>query len=120
MEGIVLVAATLSNFVSETVLSTNIAALISSSGKEKKFIGKATFTNTGSAVVAVTVWRLASTTTPIDSSGGNWLVKRFIQPQKVWECDNIELHVVAESMSLFATADTANVVNVDISGVTET
>lgn len=112
-------ASTLNNFKSETQLTTSAAAMASAGASEKLFIGKATFTNTSASAVEVTVWRIATATTPTTGSGGNWLDKKSIQAGKVWECDKIQGHVLGNSMSVFASADTASVINADVSGVTE-
>ena len=110
---------TLANFTSETQLGTSDSQLVATTGSEKKFIGKATFTNTSASAVEITVWRLLTATTATTGSGGNWLDKRTIQPGKVWECDKLEGHVLGNSMKVSALAGTASVINADISGVTE-
>jgi hypothetical protein len=111
--------ATLANFTSETQLGTSDSQLVATTSTEKKFIGKATFTNTSAAAVEVTVWRIATTTTATTGSGGNWLDKRTIQPGKVWECDKLMGHVLGNSMQIRAVAGAASVINADLSGVTE-
>lgn len=112
-------ASTLNNFSSEKQLSTTADALASAGSTEKIFIGKTTFTNTSASAVEVTVWRIATATTPTTGSGGNWLDKKTVQPGKVWECDKLESHVLGNSMSIYASATADNVVNADVSGVTE-
>ena len=111
--------ATLANFTSETQLGVTDSQLVSTSTSETKFIGKATFTNTSASAIEVTVWRLATATTATTGSGGNWLDKRTIQAGKVWECDKLLGHVLGNSMQVRAVAGTANVINADLSGVTE-
>lgn len=112
-------ASTLNNFSSEKQLTLTADALASAGSSEKVFIGKATFTNTSSNPVEVTVWRIATATTPTTGSGGNWLDKKTVQPGKVWESDKLESHVLGSNMSVFALADTTGVINADLSGVTE-
>lgn len=112
-------ASTLNNFSSEKQLTSSADSLASSTESEKIFIGKVTFTNTSSSSVEVTVWRIATSTTPASGSGGNWLDKKSVQAGKVWECDKLESHVLGNSMSIYASADTDNVINADVSGVTE-
>jgi hypothetical protein len=112
-------ATTLDNFTSEKLLTTAFDGLVAAQATEKKFIGKATFTNTSTSPVEVTVWRIATATTPTTGSGGNWTDKKTIQPGKVWECDKIEAQVLGGSMSIFATAATTGVINANLSGVTE-
>lgn len=112
-------ASILGNFTSETQVGTGSTSLTSTLSTEKKFIGKATFTNTSALPVEVTVWRVLTATTPTTGSGGNWLDIKTIQPSKVWECDKLEQHVLGGLMSIYATAGTASVINADLSGVTE-
>ena len=112
-------ASTLGNFTSETQLGTSSTSLVSTTSSEVKFIGKATFTNTSASAVEVIVWRVLTATTPAAGSGGNWLDKKTIQPNKVWECDKLEQHSIGNNMSIFATAGAASVINADLSGVTE-
>lgn len=111
--------AELGNFTSETQVGTSATTLTSTSGTEKKFIGKATFTNTSVLPVLVTVFRIATASTATPGSGGNWLDERTIQPGKVWECDKLEQHVLGNTMKIVAIAGTASVINADVSGVTE-
>ena len=111
--------ATLDNFTSENRLGTSIADLVFTTGTEKKFIGKATFTNTSSSPVEITFWRIRQGSTPTEGSGGNWLDMKTIQPGKTWEATKLESHVLGPSMSVKAKAGTASVVNADLSGVTE-
>ncbi len=112
-------ASTLTNFTSELQLTTSPITLTNTTSSEVKFIGKATLTNTSAVKVEVTVWRIATTSTPTATSGGNWLDKKTIQPGKVWEVDKLESHTLGQSMTIFAEADTASVINADLSGVTE-
>ena len=112
-------ASLLTNFTSETQVGTGSTSLVSTTSSEQKFIGKATFTNTSTLPVEITVWRVFTATTPTTGSGGNWLDIKTIQPGKVWECDKLEQHVLGSLMSVFATAGTASVINADLSGVTE-
>jgi hypothetical protein len=112
--------AVLSNFTSEIQVGTGSTSLVSTTADETKFLGAVTFTNTSSSAVLVTVYRIL-TATPISSgSGGNWIDRRSIQPGKVWKVDKLESQVLSANMSIFATAATANVINADLSGVTET
>lgn len=112
-------AASLENFTSEKKVGSVNTILVSTTGTEKKFIGKATFTNTSVLPVEVRIWRIATASTPTTTSGGNWLDVRTIQPGKVWEADKLESQVLGNSMSVYALAGTASVINADLSGVTE-
>jgi len=112
-------ASTLANFTSELQVGTGTTTLTNTSSSEVKFLGKVTLTNTSALGVEVTVWRIATATSPTTGSGGNWLDKKTIQPGKVWEVDKLEAHTLGNSMSVYAQAGTASVINADLSGVTE-
>lgn len=111
--------ATLGSFSHETKVGTGFTTLVSTTESETKFLGKVVFTNTSALPVEVTVWRILTATTPVAGSGGNWSIKKTIQPGKDKEFTGIESQVLDPSMSLIATAGTAGVINADISGVTE-
>jgi hypothetical protein len=111
---------TLNSFVSETQLTASEATLLSTNTSEKKFIGKVTLTNTYTSNVEVTLWRVASSTTGTTGSGGNWIFKETIPAGKVLTVDKLQGHVLGYSMKISGLADTASVINVDISGTTET
>ena len=115
-------ATTLSNFTSETQLTTSEVALVSTTAtaSQKKLIGMATVTNTSDTAVEVTVWRLAVDTIGTTGSGGNWLWKQTIYPYSTVRIDKIITHVLDSSMKISALADTAGVINIDISGTSET
>jgi len=112
--------ATLNSFVSETQLTTSEVALVSTSSSEKKFIGMATVTNTSILNVEVTLWRILEATTGTAGSGGNWTWKKTIPANTTVRIDKIMGHVLDNSMKISALADVASVVNIDISGTTET
>jgi len=111
---------TLNNFVSETQLTASEATLVSTNTSEKKFIGKFTLTNTSDSNVQVTLWRVASTTTGTTGSGGNWIYRETIPAGKVVTVDKLQGHVLGNSMKISGLAGTASVINVDVSGTTET
>ena len=111
---------TLSNFTSETQLTTSEVSMLSTSTTEKKFIGMATVTNTSASNVEVTLWRLATTTTGTTGSGGNWIYKKTIPANATERIDKIMGHVLGNNMKISALAETALVINIDISGTTET
>jgi len=113
-------ASSLTNFTSETQLAVTATSLTTTLSTEKKFIGKVTFTNTSASNVEVTVWRLLTATTATTGSGGNWLAKKTILPGKVWVCTELMSHTLGNSMEISALAGTADVINADLSGVTET
>ena len=111
---------TLSNFTSETQLTASEVSMLSTTSSEKKFIGMATVTNTSSSNVEVTLWRLATTTTGTTGSGGNWIYRKTIPANATERIDKIMGHVLGNSMKISALASTASVINIDISGTTET
>jgi len=111
---------TLNNFSSETQLTTSEATIVSTTSSEKKFIGMATVTNTSESNVEVTVWRMLTATTGTTGSGGNWIYKKTIPANTTERIDKIMGHVLGNSMKISALAGTASVVNIDISGTTET
>lgn len=110
----------LTNFKSETQLGTSAATLISTTGSEKKFLGNVTVTNTSTSNVEITFWRLGSSTTEIDGSGGNWIVKETIPAGRTVRINQLLGHVLGPSMKISGLAAIASVVNFDGSGTTET
>ncbi len=94
--------------------------MLSTTSSEKKFIGMATVTNTSDSNVEVTLWRVASTTIGTTVSGGNWIWKKTIPANATERIDKIMGHVLGASMKISALAATTGVINVDISGTTET
>ena len=113
-------AATLNSFVAETQLTTSEVTLISTTSSEKKFLGMVTVTNTSTSNVEVTLWRLPTATTGTTVSGGNWSVKETIPANKTVRLDKLIGQVLDNEMKLSALAGTAAVINVDMSGTTET
>jgi hypothetical protein len=114
------VATSLNNFVSEAQLGTSAADLEVSSSSEKKFIGAATVTNTSASNVEVTLWLLATTSTETSGSGGNWFYRKTIPAGRTERIDTLIGQVIDQGMTLSGSAGTADVVNVNISGTTET
>ena len=110
----------LSDFTSETQLAVTETTLVSTNSSEKKFIGMATVTNTSTSNIEVTIWRLDDTTTGTTGSGGNWLWKKTIPANKTEIVDKLLGHVLGNSQKISGLAGTASVVNIDISGKTET
>ena len=110
----------LTNFKSEIQLGTSAATLISTAGSEKKFLGNVTVTNTSASNVEVTFWRLGSSTTETDNSGGNWILKETIPAGRTVRINQLLGHVLGNSMKISGLADTAGVINFDGSGTTET
>jgi hypothetical protein len=113
-------AATLTHFTEEIQLSATESTLISAGATEKKFIGSIALTNTSTSAVEFTLWLIGDTTTGTTGSGGNWSVKRTIAANSVIRVPELVGQVLDNSMKLSGLAGTASVVNVRISGTTET
>ena len=111
---------TLNSFVSETQLTASEATLISTGTGETKFIGAATVTNTHTANVTVTFWRIGSAVTGTTGSGGNQFIVKSLGAGSTERLDKLLGQVLGNSMKLSGLASVAGVVNVDISGTTET
>ena len=111
---------TLNNFVSETQLIAAETTLVSTLTSEKKFIGMMTVTNTSSVNVEVTLWRILTATTGTTTSGGNWTWKKVIPAGTTVIVDKLMGQVLGSLMKISGLASTASVINVDISGTTET
>jgi hypothetical protein len=111
---------TLNDFSNESQLTASEVTYVSTTSSEKKFIGMATVTNTSILNVEVTVWRVGSSTTGTTGSGGNWIWKKTIPANSTVRIDKIMGHVLGNSMKISALAGTASVINIDISGTTET
>ncbi len=111
---------TLKSVTIETQLSVTVSDIAVSGTSENLFLGQVTFTNTSTSNVEVIVWRLLSTSsTATEGSGGNWLTKKIIAPGKEWTCYPVIGHILGNNQVVKAKADTANVINVDISGTSE-
>lgn len=111
---------TLNNFTSGTQLTTAETTLTFSTSSSKQFIGMATVTNTSTSNVEVTIWRVLTANTGTPGSGGDWIWRKTIAAGATERIDKIMGHVLGNSMKLSGLADTASVINVDISGTTET
>lgn len=110
---------TLNNFVSETQLTAAEVTLVSTLSSEKKFIGMATVTNTSANNVEVTLWRILTATTGTTGSGGNWIFRKTIPAGEAVIINKLMGHVLGGSMKISGLAGTAGVINIDISGTTE-
>lgn len=113
-------ATTLNNFVNETQLGITVSSLEASTSTEKKFIGAASVTNTSTSNIEVTIWLLLTASTATSGSGGNWIYRKTIPAGRTERIDAIIGQVIDNSMTLSGAAGTANVINVNISGTTET
>lgn len=108
--------ASINSFKSNTQLTTTEASMVESSSAEKKFLGKVTCTNTHSSSVIVTLWLVPTGTTLTTS---NYTDKKSMQAGEVCDFPKTQTHVVDNEMTLYASADVDSVVNILISGVTE-
>jgi len=113
-------ATTLSNFTIEEQLASSEETLISSGSSEKKFIGSMLLFNTSDVKVEVTLWLILTATTGTTGSGGNHAFFRSIPPRTGLRPSDLIGQVIDNSMKLSGQADTADVINVLISGTTET
>lgn len=113
-------ATTLDSFTSETQLTASETTLVFTGETDKKFIGAATVTNTGATRADIEVWRIGVAVTGTSGSGGNWLIKKSIPAGVTVRLDNILGQVLGNSMKISALSSIAGVLNVDISGTTET
>ena len=111
---------TLANFTSETQLTTSEVSMVSTTSSEKKFIGAFVLTNTATTNVEVTVWRVATTTTGTTGVGGNWIYRKTIPAGQSMRVDAVMGQSLGNTMKISALASAASVINIDISGTTET
>jgi len=113
-------ATTLDSFSEEKFLAATPTNVFSTTGSQKKYIGKFTLTNTGTTAEEVILWRLNDTTTPTTTSpGGNWLKKLTVPAGATLEVLQLAGHVLDRSMKIAAQTDTASTVSSDVSGTTE-
>ncbi len=108
------------NFVHTTQLAASAATLISTTNAEKKFIGKITLTNTSASSVTCYFLIALTATTLTTGSGGNYNAKVVIPPGTQIDLPELSGQIIGNSMKLSGYASTASVVNILISGVTET
>lgn len=113
-------ATSLNNFVSDTQLGTSAGDLEVSSSSEKKFIGAASVTNTSTSNVEVTIWLLPTSVAEVTGSGGNWIFRKTIPAGRTERIEPLYGQVIDNSMTLSGLAGTASVINVNVSGTTET
>jgi len=114
-------ATTLSSFKRETQLTATAETMVSTNTSETKFLGNLTVSNTSLTTnVEVVLWILNSTTTATSGSGGNQFLTRTIAANTTRKITEVIGHNLGPSMKLAASADTASVVNINISGTTET
>jgi len=113
-------ATTLSNFTIETQLASAEDTLISSGTSEKKFIGSILLFNTSISAVEVTMWLILAENSGTTGSGGNQSFVKTVPAGTSLRVTEFAGQVVDNSMKLSGQADTASVINVRISGTTET
>jgi hypothetical protein len=101
-------------------IGATAGALVSSNSSEKKFLGQITLTNTSDTTKQeVHLWiQLTATTLTTTKPGGNFIEVLTLQPLQKKTID-LRGHVVDQSYSFSAVADTATTVNYIVSGTTE-
>jgi len=113
-------ATTLSNFSTALQIGTGATDIAVSAAGEKRYVGQLTFTNTAVTAIEVHLYKLATTATETPGSGGNWLIKRTIQPSKTWNVmGDVGNLVLSNEQTLSATAGTGAVINAECSGTVE-
>lgn len=111
-------AANLNNHSNERQLTAVATTSFSNGSTEQKFVGDILYTNTSVSNVEITLWILQNATTATEGSGGNWFLRKTIAAGKTLEVS--AGMVLNTDMKWAAKADTASVVNENISGITET
>lgn len=113
-------ATTLDQFTAETKLTAIEASLVTSGASEKKFLGSVQLFNTSTSAVEVTLWLINTATTGTTGSGGNQSLVKTIAAGSSIRLMDFAGQVVDNSMKFSGKADTASVVNIRVSGTTET
>lgn len=111
---------TLNSLITTTQLTDAEVTMFSTSATEKKFIGNVTLTNTSTANVQVTIWKLPTATAGTTGSSGNWIFRKTIAAGETHKVQVLSGKVLEVSEKLSALAATTLVVNFDASGTTET
>jgi len=113
-------ATTLSNFSTALQIGAVATSVVTSVNGEKKYIGQLTLTNTAVTAVEVHLYKIDDSETETSGSGGNWLIKRTVQPSKTWNVmGDIGNLVLAGAQKLTVVAGTADVINAECSGTVE-
>ena len=113
--------ATLSEYATDLTIGTGATAIVDTTSAETKFVGQLTFTNTSTSSVLVTVYKLDTSATETAGSGGNWIIKKTVQPEKVWNAISAIGNITLDNLqTLSATAATGSVVKCHCAGVIET
>ncbi len=110
---------TITTHAIETQLSATEDTIISTASNERKYIGKLVFTNTNTAAVTVTLWRLGSATAGTTGAGGNQFWVKTIPAGIAVECDLLNGCVLDNSEKISGKASVASVVNVNGWGTLE-
>lgn len=110
---------TLTNFYTSQI-GTSATDLTTTSETEKKYIGQLTMTNTSASAVLVYVYKILTASTETAGSGGNWLVRRTVQPGQTWNViKETGPIVMGNSQTLSATAATGSVIWAECGGTVE-
>lgn len=113
-------ATALSNFTIETQLTASEVSLVLSGSTERKFLGAIQAFNTSSSRVEVTFWLINDGTTGTTGSGGNQSMVKTIPAGSSLRIMDFAGQVVDRSMKFSGKASVASVINIRISGTTET
>lgn len=113
-------ATTLDQFTIETQLTASEASLVTSGSSEKKFLGALQIFNTSSSSVEVTFWLINTATTGTTGSSSNESMAKTIGARSSIRLMDFAGQVVDNSQKFSGKADTAGVVNIRVSGTTET
>lgn len=97
----------------DTQLSTSAGEIISSAQNSQTYIGPVVFTNVGSSVELVTVWRLKDGEV---ATATNYMEKKSIQPGRVWRCESCFGQVIEQGSNIQASTTNSSSVNVNASG----
>lgn len=100
----------------DKTLDASAGDIVSSSANSALFVGSAVFTNSNATTETVTVWRLGA---GVAATASNYLAKQAIPPGKTWLCRELLGQVVQDGAVIKASADTAGVVNANLSGTRE-
>ena len=113
-------ATSLNAFTIEAQLLGVEHTMTSSSSSETKFIGSLYAYNTSESNVEITLWLNLSTTAGTTGSGGNEALVLTIPARKGKKITELVSQVIAPSCKLSVKASVPNVINMYVSGTTET
>jgi len=110
-------ATTFSNFRAGYLMTLGNNTLISTSSGERKSISQFVLYNSSTSNVVVSFWLVGAGTGTVDT---NVLDRVTVLPRRSVVVGKLVSQVLSPSFTLIGNADTANVIVVNASGVTET